>query len=137
MRAIETLEIGDFVLAQDTKSGKLSYKMVLGRTVRKARPTLLVQCGSESVQATLGHPMWVSGKGWTMAKELRPGDVLHGVKGPVLVENAAAAERIDVFNLVVEDAHNYFVGASGILVHDNSPRAPVEAIVPGLTAAAN
>ena len=136
LQPIETLEIGDFVLSQEVKSGKLSYQTVLGRTVRKDRPTLLIKCGSETIQATLGHPMWVSGAGWKMAKELQPGDVLHGVKGPMLVESVAAAEPIDVFNLVVEDTHNYFVGTAGILVHDNSPRAPVETVVPGLVAAA-
>jgi hypothetical protein len=132
LRPIETLEIGDFVLAQDTNTGELRYKAVLGRTIRKDRPTLSIECGSETIQATLGHPMWVAGKGWKMAKELQPGDVLHGANGPVLVDNSTAADAIDVFNLIVADDHDYFVGQAGILVHDNSPRGPLATVVPGL-----
>lgn len=135
LRPIESLEIGDFVLAQDIASGELRYKTVLGRTIRRARPTLFIQCGGEKIQATLGHPMWVAGKGWKMAKELQPGDVLHGVRQPVLVDSSTAAEAIDVFNLVVADDHCYFVGEAGILVHDNSPRGPVATVVPGLASA--
>lgn len=134
LEPIETLEIGDYVLAQDVNTGELRYKAVLGRTIRKARPTLLIACGSETIQATLGHPMWVSGKGWKMAKEVQPGDFLHGVKGPVLVDRIDAGVPIDVFNLVVADDHNYFISDAGLLVHDNTPRGATPAKLPGMVA---
>lgn len=131
-REIETLGIGDFVLTQDAESGELAYKTVLGRTIRPQKPTLNIRCGDETIQATLGHPIWVAGQGWKMAKELQPGTVLHGVAGPVIVETIEEADTIDVYNLVVADAHNYFVGDAGILVHDNSARRPTTTVVPGL-----
>lgn len=134
LRAIESLKAGDFVLTQDLATGELDFRAVQRRTVRHARPTLTIRCGSESLQATLGHPVWVAGKGWKMAKELEVGDVLHGLRGPVLVDVVEPAEAIDVFNLVVEGAHNYFVGEEGVLVHDNSPREPTSVVVPGLVA---
>jgi hypothetical protein len=36
------------------------------------------------------------------------------------------------YNLIVADFHSYFVGDQGILVHDNTPRAPTAALLPGL-----
>jgi len=36
------------------------------------------------------------------------------------------------YNLIVPDDNSYFVGDRGILVHDNTPRRPTAAIVPGL-----
>jgi hypothetical protein len=132
LRAIETIEIGDFVLAQDPTTGELAYKPVMGRTLRPGRKTVYVRAGNDVLQATLGHPMWVSGTGWKMAKELKPGDVLHGAKGPALVDSIEPADTIEVYNLIVVDWHNFFVGESGVLVHDNSPRNPVATIVPGL-----
>ena len=37
------------------------------------------------------------------------------------------------YNLIVADYSSYFVGDRGILVHDNTPRAPTAAVLPGLT----
>jgi Pretoxin HINT domain len=134
LREIETIEIGDLVLAQDTQTGELDYKAVMGRTLRPKRQTVRLQLGDETLQATLGHPMWVAGEGWKMAKELEPGTLLHGVRGPVLVDGNQSATTIDVYNLIVDELHDYFVGQAGILVHDNSPRRPTVATVPGLVA---
>ena len=36
------------------------------------------------------------------------------------------------YNLIVADFDSYFVGDRGILVHDNTPRRPTAAILPGL-----
>jgi hypothetical protein len=71
-----------------------------------------------------------------MAKELADGAVLHGVTGAARV---AAVEKIDAaeaFNLIVADFNTYFVGECGILVHDNTPRRPTRATIPGLAAIA-
>jgi hypothetical protein len=38
------------------------------------------------------------------------------------------------YNLIVADFNSYFVGDHGILVHDNTPRSPTSALVPGLLA---
>jgi hypothetical protein len=36
------------------------------------------------------------------------------------------------YNLIVADFDSYFVGDRGILVHDNTPRKPTAALLPGL-----
>jgi hypothetical protein len=40
----------------------------------------------------------------------------------------------EAYNLVVADFNTYFVGETGVLVHDNTPRTPTRATVPGLAA---
>ncbi len=131
-RAIETLAIGDLVLSQNVETGELAYQPVVGRTVRPPSPTVKMSLGGEELQTTLGHPLWVSGIGWRMAKEVDQSAILHGVHGPVQVDAVEPADECEAFNLVVADFNTYFVGESGILVHDNTPRSPTAAVVPGL-----
>ena len=133
-RAIETLQIGDLVLAQDVDTGELAYKPVVGRTVRPPTETLKLLLDGEEIQTTLGHPLWVAGVGWRMAKLLGDDAILHGVRGPVRVAAAKPAGEAEAFNLIVADFNTYFVGKSGILAHDNTPRQPTTATVPGLVA---
>jgi hypothetical protein len=131
-RAIETLEIGDLVLAQDVDTGELAYKPVVGRTVRPPSKILNLSIDGEELQSTLGHPLWVDGVGWRMAKELADGALLHKMNGPVRLDAIAEADQVEAYNLIVADFNTYFVGKVGVLVHDNSPREPTSAKVPGL-----
>ncbi len=129
---IETLEIGDLVLAQDVDTGELAYKPVIGRTVRPPTEIRALTIDKDEIRATLGHPFWVSGVGWRMTKELADGAVLHGVNGPLRVDEIAPADESEAYNLIVADFNTYFVGQNGILVHDNTPRQPTAAKLPGL-----
>jgi hypothetical protein len=135
-REIEKIEIGDMVLAQNVDTGQLEFKPVMGRTVRPPSKTLKVSCGADALETTLGHPFWVAGAGWRMAKELGEGAILHGVNGPVRIDAIEPLEEAEAYNLVVADSNTYFVGKSGILVHDNTPRRPTTAVVPGLSLSA-
>lgn len=132
LREIERIEIGDMVLAQDVDAGTLEFKPVMGRTVRPPSKTLQVACGAETLETTLGHPFWVAGTGWRMAKELGDGAILHSVNGPVRIDAIEPLDEAEAYNLVVADFNTYFVGKSGILVHDNTQRRPTTAVVPGL-----
>jgi intein/homing endonuclease len=133
-RRIETLELGDLVLSQDVDTGELIYKPVIERTVRPPSEILKVSVRSDEIRTTRGHPLWVSGVGWRMAKELGDGAILHSVTGGVRVAAVEPDGEEEAYNLVVADFNTYFVGDSGILVHDNTPRRPTRAVVPGSTA---
>ena len=133
LASIESLQPGDRVLAQDQDTGELTYKLVLRTTLRPPARMVRITAGSESITTTLGHPFWVSGHGWKMAKELVAGDRLHSHGGAIEV---LAVDPLDkpqpAHNLVVADFNSYFVGNQGLLVHDNEFRQPTRAIVPGL-----
>ncbi len=79
--AIEKLQIGDRVLAQDADTGELAYKLVMAMTVRPPVETVLVTTTRGDVQATRGHPFWIVGKGWRMASEVQIGDRVHSLAG--------------------------------------------------------
>jgi hypothetical protein len=123
------------VLAQNTETGELAYKPVIGTTIRPPVATMQIHLGDRLIRATRGHPFWVSGKGWQMAKELQAGDWLHTVHGGVLIDAVEPSEEAVCYNLVVADYHDYFVGDAKVLVHDNLLRSPTVATVPGLAEA--
>jgi hypothetical protein len=122
IKPIETIELSDLVLAQDVATGELAYKPVLARTVRPPCPILRLALDGEELLATRGHPFWVAGIGWRMAKELDDGAILHGIGGSPRVASIETAGEEKAYNLVVADFNTYFVGKHGILVHDNTPR---------------
>lgn len=128
---IEEVQPGDRVLSQNPASGELVYRMVLDTTIRPPSPTLRIQVADEELVATLGHPFWVVGRGWKMAKQLKPGDQLHGVHGGVTIDTIETGPEAEAYNLVVADTKTYFVGASRLLVHDNTARRVTDVPVPG------
>jgi len=132
---IESIQPGDRVLAQDQDTGELAYQVVLRTTLRPPSAMVRIAVGGESIITTLGHPFWVAGQGWKMAKQLAVGDLLHGLHGAAPIETVAPLDgKLQAHNLVVADSNTYFVGQSGLLVHDNEFRRPTRAIVPGLIA---
>jgi hypothetical protein len=142
---IEKIKVGDRVLAQDVESGELAYKPVLAVTTRPPGPWMKIGMDAESITATPSHPFWVSGQGWRMTKQLKAGNRVHSLSGGVPIKsietlvfdpldvNAAHTSPTTAYNLIVADYSSYFVGDRGILVHDNTPRMPTAAILPGLT----
>ena len=123
-RPIEALRVGDRVLAQDTRTGGLSFRPVLGIFHNRPAPTLRIDLGGEVVVATPIHRFWRAGEGWALARELKPGDLIRTVGGTARVGEVTADAVRPVFNLEVAEGHTFFVGERGALVHDNSPVRP-------------
>jgi hypothetical protein len=121
---IESLKVGDFVLTRDMQTGELSYRNVIATTTRKPSPMLRIVVNDRELRTTLGHPFWAAGRGWRMAKELEPGDLLHTVGGLAEIASISPSHEEPAHNLIVEGANDYFVGEVGLLVHDNTPRRP-------------
>jgi hypothetical protein len=135
--SIELIRPGDCVLSQDVESGELAYKPVLTVTYRPPGQHAKITVGSETIDATPGHPFWVDGQGWRLTKQLNVGERFHTLSGGASIESIEKLDGTDpdtkpAFNLIVADFSSYFVGEQGILVHDNTPRKPTAALVPGL-----
>jgi hypothetical protein len=128
LRAIETLAIGDRVWVWDEGSDRPACRTVVRNFHHVDRPTVREHLRdalghSSTVEATLEHPFWVEGRGWVPASDLRPGELLRRPRAApeVRVERVASTgRRMDVHNIEVEQAHNYFVGDVGVLVHNVS-----------------
>lgn len=118
--AIETLGVGDRVLARDTESGVNGFRVVIRPTVRPASPTLRIRVGDDTIQASGGHPFWVNGTGWVKARELKPKMLLQTIEGPAEIVAIEPGETVELYNLVVDGDSTYFVGEQGVLSHDNT-----------------
>jgi hypothetical protein len=126
-RAIETIRVGDEVLSQDPATGALDYKPVLSVFHNSPSETLRIRLGNDEVVATGIHRFWLAGKGWVMARDLKPHDKVRSIGGTSEVTSVETDRVQPVFNLEVAGSHSYFVGECGSLVHDNSLVQPTAA----------
>jgi hypothetical protein len=124
-RRIESISLGDRVLAQNTASGALSFQPVLATHINGPAKTLQISVGGETIVATGIHRFWVAGKGWTMARDLKAGDRLRMISGIATIESISPGPTQKVYNLSVADDRDFLVGSAGLLVHDFSFVLPV------------
>ncbi|WP_169582870.1 polymorphic toxin-type HINT domain-containing protein [Microbacterium thalassium] len=127
--AIETLRLGDKVLATDPTTGETSAQPVLA-TITGTGPKDLVTLtvttdtgDTGKVTATAGHPFWVPDRAeWVDAGDLAPGDSLLTSVGAWVQLTAVEHERREqtVHNLTVKSAHTYNVvaGKADVLTHN-------------------
>jgi hypothetical protein len=132
-QAIESVKVGDRVLAKDVASGELTYKPVLQTTVRPPKELTTLRCGDEKIVCTGGHRFWSSGSGWIKARDLEPHTLLHTVTGNTPVWSAKKGTTAETYNLVVADFHTYFVGKTGVLCQDLLIPRSTDNVVPGLS----
>jgi hypothetical protein len=125
LRPIERIRLGDEVLTQDIATGALSYQPVVAVFHNKPNQTLKVRLGEETVVATGIHRFWKVGRGWTMARDLKPGDLVRTLGGLAPVQSVDSDRVQPVFNLQVAEGESFLVGKQGALVHDNSVVLPV------------
>ena len=119
--AVDRLQSGDVVLTQNPRTGRLGLKPVLLVTMRPPEKLLAIELDGETIRATPGHPFWVVGKGWTLARHLEPGNRLQGLDGGGLVKRIdEEAKPVRSFNLVVADDHTYFCGKARVMNRDNT-----------------
>jgi len=127
--AIETIEVGDYVLAEDTITGEKEYKKVLkvhvSQTTKLVHVTISDEDSSETdetINTTDNHPFYVEGKGWVAAIELEEGDILRTADGEVKTVKDVNIEYLDepelIYNLEIEGYHTYFVSDDNVLVHN-------------------
>ncbi len=121
------MQVGDRVLSRDTLTGHTTGKRVSHLWQHFTDATLALQLpGGERIETTAEHPFYVEGAGWRAAQELGIGTSIVTRAGPALAITQRAnlthtARRVAVYNFTVEDYHTYFVGHSGVLVHNASP----------------
>ncbi len=126
-RPIESILPGDLVLSQDVATGAFRYRAVLTAFHNPPNWTYAVDLGDgEVVRPTGIHRLWKAGEGWTMTRDLKPGDRLRTAGGSATVVSVEKSkDKAPVFNLLLADGDSYCVGAPGLIAHDNSLPAPV------------
>ena len=92
----------------------------------------------EVIESTNKHPYYIKGKGWIEARYLQIGDILITSEGKEIeIKNIETVkhegnELKEVYNIEVNNNHNYFVGENKVLVHNSSfgvVSNPYEAII--------
>jgi hypothetical protein len=131
LRPVEQIRLGDRVLSQNVDTGELAYRAVLQPTRRESAPTMFLKLGEFEIRSTMGHPFWVAGSGWIMAKNIEPGMRLAAVDGAAEVTGTEKAADTTVYNLVIDEFHTYFVGDRMILSHDVRQPEPTHGRMPG------
>ena len=131
VKPIEQVRPGDQVLAYDP--GQRREVTALVRAVTRRRVRRLRRLRFQGLQGrpivqvdtTDDHPFWTRERKWVPAAQLRPGTVVEapGRASFVVTWNEAVErpEGVDVYNLTVAVAHNYYLAVGGkpaLLVHN-------------------
>lgn len=128
---IEQLIEGDLVLSRSEETGELAYQPVLATHITHPDSIWTVTWASDDGQedaatGTATHPFWaVNHKEWVPLGDLKPGDTL-------LLADARTARVLEIagprgpppsngyttYNIEVANFQTYFVGTSGVWVHN-------------------
>ena len=119
---IEDIKSGDKVWATNPEMGETALEEVVQTFRNEANELVHVTVNGEEIICTPTHPFYVPVKGWTVACELRAGDRLQLVNGEYVVVEQVQHEILEspvtVYNFEVADFHTYYVGDTGVLVHN-------------------
>ncbi|MGW2825072.1 ricin-type beta-trefoil lectin domain protein [Streptomyces sp. NPDC001443] len=138
-KAIRDVRFGDLLLAGDAGTGRTRGESVT-RTFEHTTGDLLDVTFADggSLTSTPGHPVYVTGRGWTLVSDLRAGDSLRAPDGNLRTV-AAVPDRADstprtVYDLTVSGLHTFYVVAGGapVLVHNCNDLVGDAAAFPGL-----
>lgn len=126
---IEDLKPGDIVYAYDSDANRVTEQRVEQLFQNYTYTWVHLRFNGEEIKATKSHPFWVEElQKWVAAAELKPGMTLRlrddscAIVGSVELEQLSKAET--TYNFAVEKDHTYFVGSSGVLVHNQTGRGP-------------
>ncbi|MFD7018637.1 PA14 domain-containing protein [Streptomyces sp. NPDC059928] len=134
-KPISEVHEGDQVQATDpatsATTGEPVAAVIIGQGVKHLIDISLGAPGSVTITATAGHPIWVQGRGWVNAGDIKAGDVVRDSSGITRVTSVRDRGEVagqTVYNLSVSRIHTYRVGAGAtyILVHNTA--CPVHGI---------
>ena len=143
LKPIEEIKAGDQVLSYNEQTKQPEYKTVVQTTTKFAEAgsllTLDVRGADASIEVTRTHPFYVRERDpscesengeWRQAHELLVGDEIKSVSGnwiKVLRLKQRKGGAL-VYNFEVSDNHNYYVGQTGLLVHNDCLPAVIKAV---------
>ncbi len=129
LRPIQDIQVGDRVLARDEVTGETAYRPIAALIQGAERAIWevtveTVDANGEARRETFGttdeHPWRTVGGDWAETAELYPGLELVTADGrrAVVVSVADTGRTAPTYNFEVEGFHTYFVGETGVWVHN-------------------
>ncbi|MER6121997.1 ricin-type beta-trefoil lectin domain protein [Streptomyces sp. NPDC001795] len=137
-KPLRDVRTGDLLLSADPATGRTQGEPVT-RTFHHTAVDLVdvTLADGGRLTSTPGHRFFVTGRGWTLASDLRPGDGLRTPDG-TLRTVAALLDRNDktprtVYDLTVSGLHTFYAVAGGtpVLVHNCNNLVGDETDFPG------
>lgn len=118
LRSIEQIQVDDEVYVFDFGRQDFTTRKVLKVIEAQREEILVLDFGSEQIRCTPAHRFY-AGR-WVPAQELKLEEVVLSLDGRGRALKGVQRERQFqlVFNLTMDKLHNYFVGQSGLLVHN-------------------
>ncbi|MFN8523147.1 MAG: polymorphic toxin-type HINT domain-containing protein [Chloroflexota bacterium] len=126
LKRIDDIRVGDEVLAYDERTGREGYFTVTAVHTHQDEALVRLIADGEAIETTTNHPFLTQDGDWRPAGRLRVGDGLRqsaGRIGRVATVEPRSGSQV-MYNLTVAEAHTYFVGAGGWLVHNGCPTDP-------------
>lgn len=146
LKPIEQIKAGDEVLSRNRTTGKLEYQKVTALIPPHPSKLLQISVAAEAnpLQPTPEHPFFGRRAGgsqaeWIRAVDLQVGDSVLTAAATwteVLAISALEKEEV-VYNFEVEENHDYFVGAAGLLVHNGFCTLDANALIQALDGSAS
>ena len=123
LKAIETIQVGDQVIATNPDTFQTEEKTVVETYINKTTCIVKIIIQNEVICTTMNHPFYVKGQGFLAAGKLSMGDeIMNASGGSYPVECVELEEKQEtVYNFQVEDYHTYYVGENSVLVHNDCP----------------
>ncbi|MFI6448045.1 RICIN domain-containing protein [Kitasatospora sp. NPDC050543] len=126
-RAIRDVRVGDRVFATDPRTGGLRAEDVTDTFRHDTEHLVDISVAGGQLTSTIGHRLFVVGRGWTTVAELRVGDRLRTPEDAeqtvtALRDRSGLAPRT-VFDLTVDGPRTFYVRPQGeqardVLVHN-------------------
>ncbi len=118
-KTIENLKAGDKVWTWNEETGERELHEITSTSQRVASELIEIQVGNTSIIATPEHPFRIDNS-WKTASMLKVGDTLYALNKQLSIVKSLKQkhESRKVYNLQIEEAHNYWVGNVSVLVHN-------------------
>ncbi|MGU8471803.1 polymorphic toxin type 15 domain-containing protein [Clostridium perfringens] len=122
LKEIREIKVGDLVLSKNEKLGITEYKKVTEIHKNSAYESCRIRTKNSIIESTTGHLFMIKDKWWTAAIYIKENDYVELSKGSyeeiLEIEYRENKYPVKVYNLTIEDNHNYFVEKDEILTHN-------------------
>ena len=120
---IEQIKVGDYVYTLNHVTNEEELNVVLNTITSETKEIFEITINDEVVRTTPRHEFYVIDRGYVRAYDLKVGDLVRYDNKAETIDSIKVVsynEPIEVYNLTVENNHNYLVTKSKILVHNAS-----------------
>ncbi|WP_415331149.1 DNA/RNA non-specific endonuclease [Clostridium perfringens] len=122
LKEIREIKVGELVLSKNEELGITEYKKVTEIHINSSYESCIIKTQNSIIESTTGHLFMIKDRWWTAAIDIKENDCIELSKGSyediLEIEYRENKYPVKVYNLTIEDNHNYFVEKDEILTHN-------------------